>query len=146
MSGVESRVSEIGTIVQLPRITDARGNLSFVEGRRHVGFPLRRAYWIYDVPGGEARGGHAHRTLAELLIALSGSFDVRMDDGARTEVVQLNRSYYGLLVPPMTWRRLENFSTNAVCLALASEAFDESGYVRDHAAYLAERRGGSGEP
>ena len=144
MSGTAE--SSIGRIVALPRIRDARGNLSFVEGGRHVEFPVRRAYWIYDVPGGEARGGHAHRTLAELLIALSGSFDVRLDDGVRTEVVQLNRSYYGLVVPPMTWRRLENVSTNAVCLSLASEPFDESGYVREHAAYVAERLGaGAGE-
>jgi hypothetical protein len=142
MSGTAE--SSIGRIVALPRIRDARGNLSFVEGGRHVEFPVRRAYWIYDVPGGEARGGHAHRTLAELLIALSGSFDVRLDDGVHTEVVQLNRSYYGLVVPPMTWRRLENFSTNAVCLSLASEPFDESGYVREHAAYVAERLGAGG--
>jgi hypothetical protein len=133
----------LGRIVRLPRIEDARGNLSFVEVGRHVEFALRRAYWIYDVPGGEARGGHAHRTLAELLIALSGSFDVHLGDGVRTEVVQLNRSYHGLLVPPMTWRRLENFSTNSVCLALASEVYDESGYMRDHAAFAAERAAGS---
>ncbi len=131
--------ASIGRLVTLPRIQDARGNLSFVEGGRHVDFPIKRAYWIYDVPGGEARGGHAHRTLDELLIALSGSFDVRLEDGVRTEVVQLNRSYFGLLVPRMTWRRLENFSTNAVCLALASAHYDESGYVREHADYLRER-------
>lgn len=129
----------IGRLVTLPRIQDARGNLSFVEGGRHVEFAIKRAYWIYDVPGGEARGGHAHRTLDELLIALSGSFDVRLEDGVRTEVVQLNRSYFGLLVPRMTWRRLENFSTNAVCLALASAPFDESGYVREHDDYQRER-------
>ena len=134
----------IGRLVTLPRIQDARGNLSFVEGGRHVEFAIKRAYWIYDVPGGEARGGHAHRTLDELLIALSGSFDVRLEDGVRTEVVQLNRSYFGLLVPRMTWRRLENFSTNAVCLALASAPFDESGYVREHVDYLRERRAPTG--
>jgi hypothetical protein len=135
----------IARLVTLPRIQDARGNLSFVEGGRHVEFPIQRAYWIYDVPGGEARGGHAHRTLDELLIALSGSFDVRLDDGARAEVVPLNRSYFGLLVPRMTWRRLENFSTNAVCLALASAPFDESGYVREHAHYLRERGAARGD-
>lgn len=134
----------IGRLVTLPRVQDARGNLSFVEGGRHVEFPIKRAYWIYDVPGGEARGGHAHRTLDELLIALSGSFDVRLEDGVRTEVVQLNRSYVGLLVPRMTWRRLENFSTNSVCLALASAPFDESGYLRDYADYRRERDAAAG--
>lgn len=122
----------------LPRIEDVRGNLSFVEGMRHVPFTIRRTYWIYDVPGGEARGGHASRTLDEFFIALSGSFDVRLDDGRRETIVPLNRSYFGLLVPRMTWRRLENFSTNAVCLALASAPFDESDYIRDYDQFTRE--------
>lgn len=122
-----------GALIRLPRIEDARGNLSFVEGVRHVPFPIRRAYWVYDVPGGEARGGHAHRVLDEVLVALSGSFDVRLDDGTREWTTSLNRSYVGLFVPRLTWRRLENFSTNAVCLALASAAYDEGDYLREYA-------------
>jgi hypothetical protein len=120
-----------GTLIKLPKIVDERGNLSFIEGMRHVPFPVRRVYWVYDVPGGEVRGGHAHRAFDEFLVALSGSFDVHLDDGVRTWTVSLNRSYYGVYVPRMTWRRLENFSTNAVCLALASAFFDESDYIRD---------------
>jgi hypothetical protein len=135
MSHPAQTTGPAGALVRLPRIEDARGNLSFIEADRHVPFPIRRTYWIYDVPGGEARGGHAHRTLDEMLVALSGSFDVRLDDGSREWTVSLNRSYVGLLVPRMTWRRLENFSTNAVCLALASAAFDESDYVREYAAF-----------
>jgi hypothetical protein len=125
-------------IIRLPRVEDVRGNLSFVEGMRHVPFTIRRAYWIYDVPGGEARGGHANRTLDELLVALSGSFDVRLDAGDGERVVPLNRSYFGLLVPRMTWRRLENFSTNAVCLTLASAEFDESDYIREYDQFARE--------
>jgi WxcM-like, C-terminal len=119
-------------LIDLPKIPDPRGNLSFIEGGSHIPFRVRRTYWIYDVPGGERRGGHAYRTLHEFFVALSGSFDVVLDNGrgARQTVV-LNRSYVGLHVPPMTWRHLENFSTNAVCLILASEHYDESDYVRD---------------
>jgi hypothetical protein len=131
-------------IIRLPRVEDVRGNLSFVEGMRHVPFTIRRAYWIYDVPGGEARGGHANRTLDEFLIALSGSFDVRLDAGDGERVVPLNRSYFGLLVPRMTWRRLENFSTNAVCLTLASAEFDESDYIREHDQFAREVARGAG--
>lgn len=127
-----------GTILQLPRIRDARGTLSFIEFRRHLPFPIRRAYWIYDVPGGESRGGRAGRTTDEFLVALSGSFDVHLDDGESVQVVSLNRSYFGVLVPRMIWRRLENFSTNAVCLVLASTAFDEADYVRDYDLYRAD--------
>lgn len=130
-----------GAVVTLPRIQDARGNLSFVEGERHVPFPIRRAYWIYDVPGGEARGGHAHYSLDEFLIALSGSFDVCLDDGADERVISLNRSYRGVFVPRLTWRRLENFSTNAVCLVLASCAFEEADYIRDYDVFLLAARG-----
>jgi dTDP-4-dehydrorhamnose 3,5-epimerase-like enzyme len=118
-------------LIDLPKIPDPRGNLSFIEGENHIPFHVRRTYWIYDVPGGERRGGHAYRTLHELFVALSGSFDVVVDDGSGPEHVVLNRSYVGLHVPPMTWRHLENFSTNAVCLILASEYYDEADYVRD---------------
>ncbi len=123
--------------IDLPTVIDPRGKLTFIEGGRHIPFTIRRAYWIYDVPGGEVRGGHGYRTLEEVLIAISGSFDVVLDDGTNTEVVPLNRSYYGLYVPAMTWRRLENFSTNGVCLILASLPYAEEDYIRDHAAFLA---------
>jgi dTDP-4-dehydrorhamnose 3,5-epimerase-like enzyme len=115
------------------KVPDARGNLTPIEGARDVPFAIRRAYWIYDVPGGAVRGGHAYRTLEEVFVALSGSFDLSVDDGRGSTVRQtLNRSYYGVYVPSMMWRRLENFSTNAVCLILASEHYDESDYIRDY--------------
>lgn len=129
-----------GAVVTLPRIEDARGNLSFVEGEHHIPFAVKRAYWIYDVPGGESRGGHAHYALHEFLIALSGSFDVCLDDGSIEHVISLNRSYRGVLVPRLTWRRLNNFSTNSVCLVLASCAFDEADYIRDYDAFLVATR------
>jgi hypothetical protein len=124
-------------ILELPTVADARGKLTFVEGEHHLPFPIRRAYWIYDVPGGEVRGGHAYKALQEVVIAVSGSFDVVLDDGAKTERVALNRSYHGLYVPSMTWRQLENFSTNGVCLILASLPYAEDDYIRDHDAFLA---------
>jgi WxcM-like, C-terminal len=117
-------------VIALPRIRDLRGSLTFIEGG-HLPFAVRRAYWIYDVPGGEARGGHAYLKLEEFFVALSGSFDVLVKDDNDTQRVSLNRSYEGLYVPHLIWRRLENFSTNAVCLILASQHYDESDYVRD---------------
>jgi dTDP-4-dehydrorhamnose 3,5-epimerase-like enzyme len=117
-------------LIDLPKIPDYRGNLTFVEGDRHVPFPLRRAYWIHDVPGGAQRGGHAYRQLQEFLIALSGSFSVVVDDGRKQRSVLLNRSYFGLYVPNMIWRSLEDFSTNAVCLVLASLPYSEEDYFR----------------
>jgi dTDP-4-dehydrorhamnose 3,5-epimerase-like enzyme len=120
------------SIINLPKILDDRGNLSVIEYARQIPFSIKRAYWIYDVPGGEMRGGHAYKTLHELIVSLSGSFDVVLDDGSRTKVVSLNRSYYGLLVPNMIWRHLENFSTNAVCLVLASQHYSEADYLRDY--------------
>ncbi len=122
----------------LPKVTDPRGNLSIIEGGQHVPFDIKRTYWIYDVPGGEARGGHALRTTTEFIVALSGSFDVHLHDGHKETIVPLARSYYGLLVPKMTWRRLENFSTNSVCLVLADTAFAEPDYIRDLDAFVAE--------
>jgi mannose-6-phosphate isomerase-like protein (cupin superfamily) len=132
--------SAAGRIIELPRIRDVRGNLSFIEGGAHVPFEIRRVYWVYDVPGGEARGGHAHRDFDEFLVALSGSFDLELDTGDRSWVVSLNRSYYGVLVPRMTWRRLENFSTNAVCLVLASAPYREENYIRDREQFQASTR------
>ena len=128
-------------LVDLPKIADVRGNLTFVEGERHVPFVIRRAYWIYAVPGGEHRGGHAYRQLQEMIIALSGSFEVSLDDGTRSTTRVLNRSYVGLYVPNMIWRELESFSTNAVCLILASERYSEPDYIRDRAEFIGEQRG-----
>ena len=123
-------------IISLPKIPDERGNLSFVEAGRPVPFVIQRVYWIYDVPGGETRGGHAYRTLQEFFIALSGSFDVIVDDGRERKVVTLNRSYVGLYVPNMIWRYLENFSTNAVCMILASQPYMETDYIREYSTFL----------
>ncbi len=119
-------------VIQLPRITDPRGNLTFVEGENHIPFPIRRVYYLYDVPGGETRGGHAHRQLKQFIIAASGSFDVVVDDGFEKKRFFLNRSYYGLYMPRMVWRELENFSSGSVCLVMASEVYQESDYYRDY--------------
>lgn len=123
---------ELGKIIQLPKIMDDRGNLSFIEEENHIPFKIKRAYWIYDVPGGETRGGHAYKNLHEIIIALSGSFDVILDNGTKKNTYSLNRSYYGLYVPNMLWRSLENFSTNSLCLILASEEFDDKDYIRNY--------------
>jgi dTDP-4-dehydrorhamnose 3,5-epimerase-like enzyme len=119
-------------IIELPKILDDRGNLTFIEGENHIPFAIERTYWIYDVPGGEMRGGHAYRELNELIVALSGSFDVVLDDGREKRTFSLNRSYYGLYVPKMMWRQVENFSTNALALILASGPYDEGDYIRDY--------------
>ena len=123
-------------VVQLPKIHDLRGNLTFVEEAEHLPFEIRRAYWIYAVPGGETRGGHAYHELHEMIIALSGSFEVVLDDGRVRNTVLLNRSYMGLYVPNMIWRELVNFSTNAVCLILASNRYSESDYLRHYSEFL----------
>jgi len=125
--------------MNVPRIPDVRGNLTYIESAGHVPFPLRRVYWIYDVPGGEVRGGHAYRELQEFVIALSGSFDVHVNDGEQRRVITLNRSYFGLYIPRMMWRQLTNFSTNAVCLVLASLPFDEGDYIRRFDEFVAAR-------
>jgi dTDP-4-dehydrorhamnose 3,5-epimerase-like enzyme len=126
-------------IIDLPKIADPRGNLTFVEGSRHVPFTIRRAYWIYDVPGGESRGGHSYKTLQELIIAVSGSLDVVIDDGREKKVIPLNRSYFGLYVPHGIWRELVNFSTNSLCMILASEVYREEDYIRDYRQFLASK-------
>lgn len=125
-------------IISLPKITDPRGNLTFIEGGAHVPFDIKRVYYLYDVPGGSERGGHAHKALSQLIIAMSGSFDVVLDDGKAKKRFHLNRSYYGLYVCPMIWRELDNFSSGSVCMVLASNLYDESDYYRDYDAYLAD--------
>lgn len=126
--------------IDMPIINDPRGNLSFIEGSRHVPFDIKRVYYLYDVPGGAHRGGHAHRKLHQLVIAMSGSFDIALDDGERTRRYHLNRSYYGLYIAPMMWREMDNFSSGSVCLVLASDYYDESDYFRDHKAFLEAAR------
>lgn len=124
-------------IVDLPKITDHRGNLTFIESNRHVPFEIKRAYYLYDVPGGAARAAHGHRRLHQLMISMSGSFDVTLDDGRTRKLFHLNRSYYGLYIPPMMWRDLDNFSSGAVCMVLASDYYDENDYFRDYEEFLA---------
>ena len=119
-------------LIDLPKIVDERGNLSFIEGGNHIPFKIERTYMIYDVPGGETRGGHAYKELSEFIIAVSGSFDVVLDDGHVKRTYSLNRSYYGLYVPKLIWRSLENFSTNSLCMILASHKYYESDYIRDY--------------
>jgi WxcM-like, C-terminal len=123
-------------LLDLPKISDPRGNLTFIEGAKHVSFPIRRVYYLYDVPGGAERGGHAHKEMHQLIIAMSGSFDVILDDGSEKKRFHLNRSYYGLYVCPMIWRELDNFSSGSVCLVLASNLYDESDYYRNYDIYL----------
>jgi len=123
-------------MLELPKIADPRGNLTFVEGGIHVPFDIQRVYYLYDVPGGSERGGHAHKELKQLIIAMSGSFDVVLDDGREKKRVHLNRSYNGLYVCPMIWRELDNFSSGAVCMVLASNRYDEADYFRDYAGFL----------
>lgn len=127
-------------IIQLPVVRDARGNLTFVEAGRHVPFEIRRVYYLYDVPGGSDRGGHAHRTLEQLVVAMSGSFDVTIDDGRKRSVFHMNRCHLGLYIPPFQWRVIDNFSSGSVCLVLASRFFDESDYMRDYDTFVGAAR------
>ena len=123
-------------IVNLPKFLDARGNLSFVEQENHIPFAIKRTYWLYDVPGGECRGGHAYKENQEFIVALSGSFDVILDDGKEKKVFTLNRSYYGLYVPKGLWREKDNFSTNSLALILSSTNYDADDYVRDYDEFI----------
>jgi|TARA_Y100000996_G_scaffold415474_1_gene410417 dTDP-4-dehydrorhamnose 3,5-epimerase-like enzyme len=123
-------------IIELPKISDVRGNLTFVESERHVPFDLKRVYYLYDVPGGAERGAHGHKNLEQFIVALSGSFDVLLDDGHNKKRVQMNRPYYGLYVCPMIWRDITNFSSGAVCIVFASEYYDEADYIRDYDQFL----------
>lgn len=126
-------------MIDLPKISDPRGNLTFIEGSRHVPFDIKRVYYLYDVPGGAERGGHAHKELHQLIIAMSGSFDVVLDDGEKKQRFHLNRSYNGLYVCPMIWRELDNFSSGSVLLVLASNTYDEKDYFRDYPEFMRAR-------
>jgi dTDP-4-dehydrorhamnose 3,5-epimerase-like enzyme len=129
---------EQARIIELPRITDPRGNLTFIEGGQHVPFAIARVYYLYDVPGGESRGGHAHRQLEQLIIAMSGSFDVVLDDAHEQRTVSLNRSYFGLYLPRMIWRELVNFSSGSVCAVLASRPYEPEDYYYDYDEFKAD--------
>lgn len=127
-------------IIELPKITDPRGNLSFIEGGQHIPFDIKRVYYLYDVPGGSDRGSHAHKNLHQFIVAMSGSFDVVLDDGTEIKRFHLNRSYYGLYVCPMMWRDLDNFSSGAVCMVLASLHYNEADYIRDYVEFMDEAK------
>lgn len=129
---------DVCRIIDLPKISDPRGNLTFVEGLVHVPFEIERVYYLYDVPGGAERGGHAHKALHQLIIAMSGSFDVVLDDGRKKRRIHLSRSYIGLYVCPMIWRELDNFSSGSVCMVLASSRYDESDYYRSYSEFIKE--------
>lgn len=130
-------------LVELPKFADPRGNLSFVEQLSHIPFEIKRTYWIYDVPGGENRGGHAFKENEEFIVALSGAFDVIVDDGENKKTFTLNRSYYGLYVPAGLWREMENFSTNSLALEFGSIHYDEKDYIRDYQDYLKMKKDGT---
>ncbi len=127
----------IGELIELPKITDPRGNLTVAESITNVPFDIKRAYWVYDVPGGECRGGHAHKQLWQLVIALSGSFHVTLDNGQEKTTYLLNHAWQGLIIRPGTWRTLDDFSSGAVCLVLASERFEEDDYIRNYEDFIA---------
>jgi hypothetical protein len=123
-------------IIELPKITNRQGNITFVEGNSHIPFDIARVYYLFDVPGGAARGGHAHKALQQLIISVMGAFDVILDDGNNKKTVRIDRAYYGLYIPSMIWRELDNFSSGAICLVLASLPYDETDYYRNYDEYL----------
>ena len=122
-------------MIELPKIANIKGNLTFIESSRHIPFESKRVYYLYDIPGGEARGGHAHKECQEFIISANGSFDIILDDGVDRKRIHLNRPYYGIYLPKMIWRELDNFSTGSICLILASGFFDENDYIRDYEAF-----------
>ena len=129
-------------LVELPRFNDPRGNLSFAEQNNHIPFAIQRTYWVYDVPGGENRGGHAYKSTSEFIIAISGSFDVIVDDGKQSKTFTLNRSYYGLYIPKGLWRQMENFSTNSLALEFADTKYDRNDYIEDYDEYVKLKNNG----
>ena len=135
-------MNEKAQLIQLPKHLDSRGNLSVIEEMKDIPFKIERSYWIYDVPGGENRGGHAYRENVEFIVAMSGSFDVVLDDGSEKKKFSLNRSYYGLLVPKGMWREMENFSTNSVAFILSSTKYDPDDYIRDYNLFLRLKKNG----
>lgn len=126
-------------IIELPKVSARQGNITPVEGIKTIPFDIRRVYYLYDVPGGETRGGHAHKGLQQLIVSVMGSFDVILDDGRQRKTVSLNRAYYGLYIPPMIWRELENFSSGGICLVLASQLYGEDDYIREYDQFLKEK-------
>ncbi len=128
-------------IIEFPKISDLRGNLTFIEGMTHIPFDIKRVYYLYDIPGGEERAAHAHRSLHQVMIAISGSFTVTLDDGSDRRQLHLNRAFTGLYISPMIWRNLDNFSSGAVCLVLASDIYDEGDYFRNYRTFLSAARG-----
>lgn len=132
---MHSTLSDI-RLINLPKIEDPRGNLSFIEEEKHIPFKIERTYWIYDVPGGQTRGGHAFREQKELIVALSGSFDITVNDGKEQKTFSLNRSYYGLYLPAGIWRQMENFSTNSLAMVISSTTFSEEDYIREYPDFL----------
>ncbi len=136
-------MNEYYKIIDLPKFLDIRGNLSFVEQDKHIPFEIKRTYWIYDVPGGGARGGHAYKETDEFIISLSGSFDVVIDDGKEKRTITLNRPYYGLYISKGVWREINNFSTNSVALEFASTVYNEDDYIRDYNEYLKMKNNGT---
>lgn len=143
MSGAAYATVDDCRLLELPRIVSPEGSITPIEGTLDVPFEIRRVYYLYDVPGGAARGGHAHLALHQLIVAPMGAFDLVLDDGTRRRTVRLDRAYQGLYVPPMIWRELENFSSGAICMVLASETYDERDYVRDYETFQAARRAGA---
>lgn len=132
---MKSTLSDV-RLINLPKIEDPRGNLSIIEEEKHIPFKIERTYWIYDVPGGQIRGGHAFKKQQEFIVALSGSFDVVIDDGVNKQTYSLNRSYYGLYIPAGLWRQMENFSTNSLAMVISSTAFSEEDYIREYPGFL----------
>lgn len=128
------------SLVSLPKINDPRGNLTFIENSIHIPFDIRRVYYLYDIPGGSDRGSHAHKNLHQFVVAMSGSFDIELDDGMNKKRFHLNRSYYGLYICPMMWRFMDNFSSGAVCMVLASEPYSEEDYIRSYEEFMVLRR------
>ena len=133
-------MSSVPEIIQLPKILDKRGNLSFFENNSQIPFAIKRSYWVYDVPGGEFRGGHAYRENEEFIVALSGSFDVVLDDGSEKKIFSMNRSYYGLYVPKMYWREMNNFSTNSLALIVSNMEYNKDDYIRDYSGFYDLKR------